>query len=552
MEQSELSRLPTGVTLRGGVYQLRIGVPKDLRHLYRSGDAYRGSLGTSDRVAAITKAHAILADQRATFDRQRTAEVLKRSPPTVDLTPEIEAYLVASTEWLTLALDDAVRYTPGVIGQVPRRVGSLSGKPIAPGDPSAPQDRGNQLQQLALDLARTELATGRLENFQRAADATLAGIGIRVDWSGIAGSMALPRIARAQVRAAIRAVERGTGEPHDTPEKPKEPLVASVVRTIEPALTLRDVLPKWATLSRAKQNAIGRTEKALKLFEEAVGTLPLAALDKRLGAAFLAFLLDKEKRGFGDSTASNHASAINALVNVAVKTDLMERNPFDLSFEIKDAKKRESWTIEELALIYDALEFTAPEKAEAMRGVQPEDAAMVLRVLLYTGARVGEIGQLSTEDVSVRDGIPTMHIHRENGTVKTAESVRRVPVAKGLEDLGFLEFVDMRKAAGQRWLFPSLHKKSVTPTDAFGKWFLLFRKRQGLPMGGLNASHKYRHLVRSTLAALGVGMETADELTGHAAQGSAGRVVYTRVPLQAVKAAADRLVWAIPVGRWSR
>ncbi|WPB59363.1 DUF6538 domain-containing protein [Xylophilus sp. GOD-11R] len=554
MEQSELSRLPTGVSLRGGVYQLRIGVPADLRHLYKGIDAYRGSLKTSDRAAAITKAHALIAEHREAFDRQRTLELVKRAPPTVPLTPELESYLVASTEWLTLLLDDVIRYTPGLAAKLPSPPRFLT----SPDDPPPSQlssgiERWDDLQKIALDSAKADLAAGRLDNFKRAANAALDGLGIQVDWGNLQGTLALARIGRAQLRAASMAVEKSAGVPHDTPAEPKTPEVAVDTGVAGTVLTLRDVIPKWSALTQAQPNAIQRTEKAVRLFEEAVGAQPLTGLDKRVGAVFLAFLLDKPKRGFGGSTASNHASAINALMNIAAKIDWIERNPFDLSFEIKDAKTREAWTAEELALIYGAEEFAAPDRATPMRGVNPDDAAMVLRSLLFTGARVGEIGQLAVSDVSVRDGIPTIHIHRENGgAVKTDDSVRRVPVARGLEAAGFLEFVEMRKETGEQWLFPSLQKGAVTPTDAFGRWFLLFRKRVGLPLGGLNASHKYRHLVRSTLAAMGVGMETADALTGHAAQGSAGRVIYTRVPLQAVKAAADRLSWDVPITRWFR
>jgi len=75
------------------------------------------------------------------------------------------------------------------------------------------------------------------------------------------------------------------------------------------------------------------------LFEQAVGTLPLAKLDRATGAKFIGFLRDRDARGFGESTAANHAAAINALMNVAVKVGKLDRNPFDLSFKIEDAEQ---------------------------------------------------------------------------------------------------------------------------------------------------------------------------------------------------------------------
>ena len=86
--ESSLS-LPTGLHQRNGVWQLRIGVPADLLPLYKTVDAFRGSLRTTDRVQAITKAHGLIAQYRQTFDDQRAAALLKRAPQVVPLTAEL-------------------------------------------------------------------------------------------------------------------------------------------------------------------------------------------------------------------------------------------------------------------------------------------------------------------------------------------------------------------------------------------------------------------------------------------------------------------------------
>jgi hypothetical protein len=43
---------------------------------------------------------------------------------------------------------------------------------------------------------------------------------------------------------------------------------------------------------------------------------------------------------------------------------------------------------------------------------------MVLRVLPFTGARVGEVAQLATADVQMRDSVMVLDIHAGNGTLK--------------------------------------------------------------------------------------------------------------------------------------
>lgn len=57
------------------------------------------------------------------------------------------------------------------------------------------------------------------------------------------------------------------------------------------------------------------------------------------------FLRDREAPGFRANTATKHASTINALMNIAVKEKLIERNPFDLSIDAsEDEEDRTPWT----------------------------------------------------------------------------------------------------------------------------------------------------------------------------------------------------------------
>lgn len=75
-------------------------------------------------------------------------------------------------------------------------------------------------------------------------------------------------------------------EPLSEPERPARVTDAPE----EPAallLTLRNVVPHWRTLNAPKDNGVGRTHKALALFEDAVGMVALSDLKKGHGAAFV-------------------------------------------------------------------------------------------------------------------------------------------------------------------------------------------------------------------------------------------------------------------------
>jgi integrase len=315
-----------------------------------------------------------------------------------------------------------------------------------------------------------------------------------------------------------------------------------------PVKFLRDVVPSWKARSAPKESSIGRAEKAIVLFEQAVGCIPLHELTKAHGATFVRFLLDSEARRFGRKTAGNHASYITALLNIAVKDDLIERNALDLTFDKTiGAEKREPWSAAELDLMYGHALFSGRmDDVPEWQGVKPADGRALLLMLQHTGARIGEVAQLRRGDFQMRDGITTIRITAEAGTVKTKESERTVPLAGHLvADSWFSAWLatvldDNRPDAPA---LPSMAGRARGPSDTAVQWFRQFRSAVGLPAGKLNGAHRFRHWIRSALAAEHVGVETADAITGHAAQGSSGRVDYTKIPVAVMLAALNRLTF---------
>lgn len=528
--ESSLS-LPTGLHQRNGVWQLRIGVPADLLPLYSTVDAFRGSLRTTDRAQAITKAHALIAQYRQTFDDQRAAELLKRAPPVVPLTAELVDYLTAQATRRPLALDDDLRIDPA------------GSEPLPPAEMLS---RWHTLQSDVLALERADIAAGRLENTQAHAVADLDGLGVRVDWGTPDARKALLRIARARVKAWQLAVERSEGEPHDTPAEPVPPVTTTAPATPSgPVLTLRDVVPDWVTRTKAKKAAQQATERALTLWEDAVGAIPLDSIKRATGAQFVAFLLDPA-RPFGSSTAFNHAAAISTLVNMAVKVGMLGGNPLDLSFKVEGQGKRDAWTHEELTTLFESPLLRGSDEAQPL-GIDPADARLWLWVMLWSGATAGEIAQARTQDVQTRDGVLCLRITPEAGTVKTKDRERWLPIAKAVQP-HLLAHLETRKERGDTRLFPSFHGRAATScTSISTKWFRGFRTSIGLPAGRLEGSHKFRHTIRTKFAELDISPDIGDQVTGHAATGSQGRVTYTGAlsPVVLLRA-IERLEWQWP------
>ncbi len=296
--------------------------------------------------------------------------------------------------------------------------------------------------------------------------------------------------------------------------------------------TLHHVVPSWVSRNGPKKESQTQAQRALDLFEEAVGVVPVQDITKAHGAAFVRFLLSEE-RGFGRKTARNHAALITAITNVAVKDGLIDRNPMDLSFDKNiGAGQRTPWSDAELETIFSSPLFSdRMDTIPQWMNVAHVDARAALLMVLHTGVRIGEIGQLRRQDFLIRGGIAAIHITAEAGSVKTDDSERVVPLATHLlDDPWFSQWLS-GVMDGTRLSDPALPsvngRKNGRPSDVLTKWFKAFREHLELPGGRLHGTHKFRHWIRSALADKGVGDATADSITGHAAQGSSGRIVYT-------------------------
>jgi integrase len=151
-------------------------------------------------------------------------------------------------------------------------------------------------------------------------------------------------------------------------------------------------------------------------------------------------------------------------------------------------------------------------------------------LLLTTGARLEEVGQLLVRDIREQDSILYIHVsdiaEEEDDPakrVKTDSSRRRVPLHRIVLDAGFRQHLDIVVRAGSESLFPTL------PLDGRGKRTQGFSK--SFNGGFLNAVgitsrakrlHSFRHLFKDRCREADLGEELHDALTGHFS-GSVGR-----------------------------
>lgn len=135
----------------------------------------------------------------------------------------------------------------------------------------------------------------------------------------------------------------------------------------------------------------------------------------------------------------------------------------------------------------------------------------------YTGARVGEIGQLRGCDVMEKDGVLAIRITPDAGTVKSGQA-RIVPLHPHLVEMDFLKvaraagdgpiFYDPGRARGGSEGNP--HSKKVG--EKLAKWV----RALGIDHPELQPNHGWRHLFKTRARMAGIEADARDAIQGHA------------------------------------
>ncbi len=138
---------------------------------------------------------------------------------------------------------------------------------------------------------------------------------------------------------------------------------------------------------------------------------------------------------------------------------------------------------------------------------------------LYTGARASEVGQLLVADVFEEDDIPCIRIsdEGEHQKVKTAVSLRTVPIHPELLALGFWNWVESRRTAGHQRLFPQAKANAMNGqgnwiTKAFSRYLGEIGKDWPKAKRGF---HSLRKTFIQEMQGLGVSSELRAQIVGH-------------------------------------
>ncbi len=501
-----------------GIYQFGLRAPVDLRQHYPSGWALRCSLGTADLRQANDKAKALQAEWAARFESLRTGK-----PMQVDVVA-LRAKLLDYVERRLLTVDQrTLRLTEAEREQ---RAGACAWQ---------------------RDDARQELAAGRVPDW---AEEMLDRIGYAR--SPMADVEAMPyvvmmfelyhealtdptrtfplRVAQLNARHALAAIAA-----------PSTARAATTTTKKANGRRIADALSAWVEKKQPPAKTVSAFTRHANQFAALMGDPLLSSIDRVAANDFRdklqAWALKEHKTA---NTANNVLTSIRATINVARDRGWIEGNPFErLSVDVggKRSRGREPWAHDELRTLFDDpiwTEYQLPTDSKA----GADAAYWIPLIACYTGARISEIAQLRTNNLTTKPGREVIEFlaDEEHGqSLKTEGSWRAVPMHSELVRLGLPEYVD---SVPKGPLFPKLPIAGMNGAGGqFGKWFGDYKKGKGFKSSS-KSFHSFRHLVATELRYAGVTDALADAITGHAGQGQGlGRTVYSAT----IRREAERL-----------
>ncbi len=553
-----MAKLP-GLFERGGVFQLRVMIPKDLQAAYGGRSKLVQSLQTSDHRKAVLLGHSVRTDLLLGFEDMRR----RQSPaPVAVVTPALSKLLADRIQARLLAADDTLRSNPEALellhglAVAPYSALTLpvgpqppSSAPPAPVDPLAglSAEQSAKLERLNDGLtlhASQSLARRNLRAALPLVQAEAHALGMSFDPLAPGARAALLQAVVSMREGAEMLKARDRGEVVVTPQLQPIPAAsghsAAAPAALDPS-SLREVYRRWKASKARSEDTNRACLRALELFEsqhpEAAGNVQ--SITRATGDSFRAWLLENSNTS---KTARDRFNWLKTLLKYACRDlELIQRQPWEgLDLAFKTTSPRRPYTEEELQRLFGLPLFTRYELPTAWNA--GADAAYWVPLLgLFLGARCGELCQLQTNDVDTSGSFPVLKI-RDDGEVqqvKTGASIRDVPIHPELIRLGFMEYVEkIRRTAPEGPLWPSLPLRKGKPSGMFSNWFNETRRLPPVSFGPHPDFHCFRHTVRTQMTEAGITEAIQDRITGHTVKGSTGTKVYAH-PVQALRRAVE-------------
>lgn len=275
------------------------------------------------------------------------------------------------------------------------------------------------------------------------------------------------------------------------------------------APTYRDLIEPAFVVKRLDWGG-KRTEQDMRqkanAFADFIGDKPIAQISPRDVADFKAHLV---KAGAAADTFNKYASGITIVFKYAITVgDYVGECPTArVRAKVSKTSKREQFRPPHLDVIF------APARLATIKN--PAEFWFPL-IMLHTGMRPSELGQLQVMDVYQQDGVWVVDINeiQDDSSLKAPASKRIIPVPQGLIELGILDYLDDVKSLGSKRLFPWFEITKQGYAASVGKTFN--RRLTGMNLKTLALTlYSFRHTANNKLATRSVEEARRAAMFGH-------------------------------------
>ena len=554
---------------RGQTWSARLRVPADIAGVMGKAELVQ-SLNTTDLAEAKRRLPGVLSRWHAEFDAARSLSAPKEA---TSARPGLTEAHIEMAVWehyeATLRRDEAQRSNLPDEMDAEKAVLEIVDAAAARGmDLSDPLEvallraeagavrkqgkwhhyiRSTKLAELRKHLVRNELSLITHE-----VDAFLATHELALNRTNAGYKELARRMMRAEIEALERTLERDagnyTGSPKDPIVRPPSP---NPVAMIAPGETLAELFEVYAreNPNSVKADTLNQARRDVATFFDCVGgSVGVEALIKQKvrewksllqlypvkatetaafkGQKFRQIIERNKVLGkpvLSARTVNRYLGGLGAFCHWLVDHGYIEQNPLVGMYLAKDKKQKTfPFTVEQLQVIFTGSLFTGCLSDRSFGNicktgnVQIRDHRYwVPLVMLYSGARPGEIGQLLVDDVKQQDGRWVMHITDEvalefaqdesiTKSVKTSGSVRIVPVHDELITLGLLDHRTLMIRKGSNRLFPTATRNERGQMmEDLSELFSKYLTHLGIKQGRGLSLYSLRHTVTDALRRAG-------------------------------------------------
>lgn len=551
---------------RGAAYSARMRVPLDLVEVIGKRELTK-ALGTSDPNEAKRRVHVIVAAWQREFEDLRARRALE--PADRD-----NAAWDHYTD--TLARDDQERANLPTEGEIDaaraEAEARIEREDISGLDPLPVLDVSLDLwvKQRAAGLSSDHRAAKLAELRKHLMKGETALIAHEVedyldrnrllvqrgtpDWISLARHM-----MRAEIEALQRTLERDggdyTGQPRDPLVKPPSGARREFAKPGEGIMEIFEIFASENPRGVAKDR-VDQCRRDIGTFVQLVGaSFPIAKISKAEVREWKQILVKFPVKGteakafagmniqqivkanekvakpvLADRTVNRYLSSLGAFLTWAVNNGYLDRNPVEGLMLKKEAKAPTvPFKTDQLITLFNSPWFAGCQSADEWRNVAKPGNVLIRDhrfwvplIMLFSGARPGEIGQLAVTDVRQEYGHWIMHITTEGEatdegkSVKTGGSMRVVPIHPELIRLGFVRYHEKRVKEGGAALFPGAvrNARGQIMSD-LSREFGRYLTKIGLKQGRGISLYSFRHGVADALRRAGFLDQQFGFILGH-------------------------------------